>query len=610
MANLYDLPNELLLMIMKELEAMAASGRSEEKRKKAWKEMVSFIHLDRRLYRLCRHALYRADAAHNDPVALVWGALHGNIPMMQCAIEAGTSLDTVLAQPERVRMRACKYRYGNLGTDTLRRVGLLEPLGIAFHDETGYRYGSALFPTTPLFFAVANRQYEAVRWMLRNGAEIDSTILGNTNDPTAAARRTKWLPMACAVWMGDLDMVKTLFDEGASLTKLYLDSSSEEEEEEEEGCITALHLAAAKGHMRLLDFLMQHKGCDDLELTGLGKTPLHYAVSATKNGRMMMELIHRGAQSRVDGIGDETGPILRTARLPSPLAPQCALFEAMSVGCYANALELLKSGMCRGLSRGIARRMVAHTFDQKSTFNPTLGPRGWERIPEEKDNDRPGRRWSAIDRRRLIEYLFISNYVDVKDEISDGMNALMMAAQAKQFRSRKLVQFLVDRPGADINQRRMGSNGDTVLHQVVRNMLRDLVSGTNFNTSPLENFEILTSPPGNRLSWRKPDCLAMNASGKTMFDLVHEYCERIIVKTARLGEFEAASVEPGYVLLENLLGICSKALLTEEQVLQQRERVAEHRKRVLAKCNERWKSQMEVMRAKKALMSIDHRYLD
>ncbi|MCO5568201.1 hypothetical protein L7F22_021897 [Adiantum nelumboides] len=111
-----------------------------------------------------------------------------------------------------------------------------------------------------------------------------------------------WTPLLVAARKGDLDEVRRLLDDGSDANEMSLGHKN--------SGVTALHLAAAGGHIDVMDELLE-RGCniDARTRLGCGWTPLHHAAKE-KNKKAIRFLIENGAFLPPDILDERFNPPL------------------------------------------------------------------------------------------------------------------------------------------------------------------------------------------------------------------------------------------------------------------------------------------------------------
>ncbi|KAK5656812.1 hypothetical protein OQA88_4360 [Cercophora sp. LCS_1] len=93
MARLTDLPPELVLIVVEYLQQPTAS--TTENARSPLSEILSFGRSSRYLHSVASPSAYKLDALRKYPEALIWGAITDNVPVVEKAIAAGTSINAL-----------------------------------------------------------------------------------------------------------------------------------------------------------------------------------------------------------------------------------------------------------------------------------------------------------------------------------------------------------------------------------------------------------------------------------------------------------------------------------------------------------------------------------
>ena len=153
------------------------------------------------------------------------------------------------------------------------RAGQIEILKANLHKiNINSRDGSG-FQQTALHKAVWDGHIQVVKFLVRNGAEIDAK---NQNDAT---------PLYIAAQEGQLDVVKFLIEKGANV-----------DEKQKDG-FTPLHVAAEKRRLEVVKYLTEN-GANINAKTNDNKTPLYIAA---KNGHSeVVDYLCRGIKRKAE----------------------------------------------------------------------------------------------------------------------------------------------------------------------------------------------------------------------------------------------------------------------------------------------------------------------
>ncbi|KAF7488247.1 26S proteasome non-ATPase regulatory subunit 10 [Sarcoptes scabiei] len=111
---------------------------------------------------------------------------------------------------------------------------------------------------TPLHRACSNGQFNLVKKLIEEGAEID------------AKDEMQWTPMIIASSAGHFEIVKYLIQKGAEINTTTVNGQ------------TALHYAASKGWRNICQLLIE-SGADQSIRDRLKQTPLHRALNSQDN---------------------------------------------------------------------------------------------------------------------------------------------------------------------------------------------------------------------------------------------------------------------------------------------------------------------------------------
>lgn len=154
---------------------------------------------------------------------------------------------------------------------------------------------------TPLIFAVAMRQLEAVKLLLDSGADVEKRAMNGAT------------PLMVASAFGFDDIAKELIDRGgADLRAIHPFASS-----------TALHFAAEMGRLEIVDLLCRDNHNDNVVdnptpalgrlRTSTGGTPLHTAAD-TNQSIVIRALVEKCNSSTTDLLNGDTQPLYMAAQ--------------------------------------------------------------------------------------------------------------------------------------------------------------------------------------------------------------------------------------------------------------------------------------------------------
>ncbi|CCC09006.1 hypothetical protein SMACR_03165 [Sordaria macrospora] len=292
----------------------------------------------------CTHNIYEADAESENPIALSWGALTGNLSVMQKAVDYGTSVTQrsyFTCQPGQrkgVFLRELESHTLDMSpTDPATFMRLADmPNGPQTSSE---RY----FWGTPLHFAVLANRPKAALWLIRrNLATLQRGSFGLCSvygcgeicwHPMLLETYHQSLPMHTAVCYGRKDIAKILLRYGASPT----DYQEHNQVKQQAGGfqITALHVAAISGRADLVQLFVEEAGIPVNVTDATGQSPLHYAAMCTLSYPLATIRKLLGLGARLDAQNETDFKFL----------VRCVFEGRCSV-----AIELLRLRVCKNLT--------------------------------------------------------------------------------------------------------------------------------------------------------------------------------------------------------------------------------------------------------------------
>ena len=158
-----------------------------------------------------------------------------------------------VSEEERKLYRDFGTAIHNKNMERLRELAQSSPDAVNVHDIGGH---------TPLFQAIVNRNVEAAKWLIENGADVNAMTNTGIN------------PLKECIQTFDDS------DEGVELVKRMLAAGADPGTHVKDGVavhgFTALHYAAGTGSAEVARLLLE-AGADPYALNRLGKTPLERA---------------------------------------------------------------------------------------------------------------------------------------------------------------------------------------------------------------------------------------------------------------------------------------------------------------------------------------------
>jgi ankyrin repeat protein len=157
----------------------------------------------------------------------------------------------------------------------IKGVRLCKSLGVDVNEPSRWGWNLAHVGETPLTAAAKFGRTEVVRYLLANGAKI------NQQDGFGGTA------IINACFSGDLSLVELLVGEGGDPAVIGNNG-------------TAMHMAAALGHLPIMEFLLKEGLTVDFPDKN-GRSPL-YAASRSGNLEGARYLVSRGAIEKLDAV--------------------------------------------------------------------------------------------------------------------------------------------------------------------------------------------------------------------------------------------------------------------------------------------------------------------
>lgn len=157
----------------------------------------------------------------------------------------------------------------------------------------------------------------ALRSWLAQGGQIDSPILHSVAET--------WTPLMLACAQGDINLVRTLIDEGSARASASVGSKVL-------ASLAPLHVASRYGHTVVASILLELGAVVDVKDTA-GLTPLHYA-SGNGHLKTMEVLLEAGARESEEGPG---GAIALDLAIMASFPDAASLLRRRAVGGEAAA---------------------------------------------------------------------------------------------------------------------------------------------------------------------------------------------------------------------------------------------------------------------------------
>ena len=180
-----------------------------------------------------------------------------------------------------------------------------------------------------LFLVRDHDQYDVLKCLIKNGANINARVLSEEGCLTPLLRAVIW---------NKIDLVKLVIEHGADINcPIFWDWPSDSDDPMSHSS-TPLQIAISKGRIEIAEFLIQ-SGADLNIQNDDGMTALHYAIEE-KNGDLIQALITNGAdtearsQENTDEFTEEA--VERLAPKPLELALKREDIDAMKMFLNVN----------------------------------------------------------------------------------------------------------------------------------------------------------------------------------------------------------------------------------------------------------------------------------
>ncbi|XP_041468095.1 poly [ADP-ribose] polymerase tankyrase-like isoform X1 [Lytechinus variegatus] len=377
-------------------------------------------------------------------------------------------------------------------------------------DEKGGVFRRNTFGQTPLHYAAENGHNDAVRALLKHGANLQATL---------SAGKNKLTPFMVACERGHLQTVKIMADHGAIL------------DQRDKLKRTPLMLAAINGHVPVAAFLLR-KGCDPNASDSSGNSPLHY--SAAYGWWFMLRLL-LSAGADPNALNDWKVPPLAIA------------FMKGHVGCADLLLE--DSNADVNFRDADGWTIVMLTVSQ-------LTPEMWEQLKylvEEKNASvtlKDANDWTALhhlaaanfhqgtlakrDERKKISVdmatFLISKGCDIHAKTSDGETALDIAIKRNQVNA-DMVKFLLGKGSKLTNF--TNEKNENLLHLMAQRCLdTDQIELLNIVAENMKNECSADSKLANDTAAQTPSAAQPNAFIKQLAQARDSSCYTPLLRWA------------------------------------------------------------------------------
>ncbi|EHA47605.1 hypothetical protein MGG_17730 [Pyricularia oryzae 70-15] len=256
--SFWDLPNDILLSIFDQLETQ---------------DKAALIAISSKYLGLLERPLYRYNVRHEDASAMMWAARRGRLDTLQKVYAAGAELND----------RTSSY-------DLDRNLAKLSP---------SLNRGDVEF--TALHLAARAGHDRVVHWLLDNGARINAPALGlcrcdllledlevdatgHSHSEDVCFSKTPVTALHLSICFGRDSTAEILLRRGASaFPPLHTD--------EDVPALTAFHIAAFKGRLETLQYLVKTRPILTYAGDGLGRNALQYASLNTGDQRVVQFLV-------------------------------------------------------------------------------------------------------------------------------------------------------------------------------------------------------------------------------------------------------------------------------------------------------------------------------
>ncbi|KAK4152175.1 ankyrin repeat-containing domain protein [Chaetomidium leptoderma] len=402
----------------------------------------------KRLYMPLVGELYKHNVQRQDADALVW------------AVQSDTRINTL-------------KRLHAHGADVTNRSEIYRVKVPCLHCEIPLGPECTPFSANSGLVHLAARfgQPKTVSWLLDHGVSAEVTAVDDcpcgfrrAHDviPSIFVRRRTapplvlWSPQTCTVLnsaicgAGNLEVVRLLTLDH-QVSPVVLENTS----------VTALHVAAFKGHTDIAAFLVRHGLVNVNAAAESGSSPLHYACRRYNNGAMVATLVELGADLHaVDGQG--ITPFM-TACVFACLGTARALLDAGANGLelFPRYVQALMEGPIHCLCSNRERffRPPAHRDVRLDTLPRRRRRQMTPHAPVKHDQ------WET-DRRHLISTL-VARGADINAATPRpmGANSPLMHAVRNHANPPCFLRFLLEH-GAQANQEARDYGRTTALHSV------------------------------------------------------------------------------------------------------------------------------------------------
>ncbi|KAM7216912.1 Ankyrin repeat-containing domain protein [Rhypophila decipiens] len=295
--TLYGIPVEVMQQIASYLEDP--------------KDFYALIRTNRWIYAAVHPALYDIDTDF-DCDSMFWTSSHGVLETLALAYDAGADLD----------MRGPIYYHPKIG----------EPLT----DRSTYIAANG----TPLHYAAKGGHVHVAQWLIDHDADVKALSHGICNcgyeyEPDVEDYHEdtpQWIPLHTALCYGQLNVAMLLIDHGSSLD--MREPGNNRRSRRDSIHQHALHLAAERCFLSIIDRLVSTPTFNVNLLDGYGRNALHYTAVAPDAGRQSLEIHH--TIDRLLSLGAAINAVDNAGMTP--------LATAILAGNYSTALKFLSLG--------------------------------------------------------------------------------------------------------------------------------------------------------------------------------------------------------------------------------------------------------------------------